>query len=260
LWPEGAYPWIIDREHTSRYIPRLPPELKSVPILMGAATGCNPDEDGWCTTLWNSVYLYTGQSDFDEKHDKLVLVPLTEEIPYPSVLGFIQQYIPPFFGRTIPGKKYTMFRVQGIPFAAMICFESLYPELSRIYTKSGAQFLVNITNDAWFGDSIAPFHHLSFLCTRAIENRRSMIQCAQTGISGYYDQHGRMHDETNLNEQIILCRPVTLNDDITFYTRYGDIIVYVSWCVNFSFLVLALIKKWFNINPFGNRFERTGSN
>jgi apolipoprotein N-acyltransferase len=256
VWPEAALPYIVDQDNESRFVPPLTDELKNIPILLGAVTGCNPDEHGWCTTLWNSAYLFHGGSKFEKRYDKRFLAPVTEGMPYPFLLNPVKKMLPPIYGKTLPGKDITIFEVQKTRFAVLICFESVFPSISREFAQKGAQFLVNITNDAWFGDTIAAYQHASFLSARAIENRRPIARCAQNGISGFIDRYGRMRNTTKLNTRVVLSSSISPNTEITFFTKYGDLVSIISVITCSCFLCLVLAKKWFGLDLYERWFTR----
>jgi apolipoprotein N-acyltransferase len=124
----------------------------------------------------------------------------------------------------------------------MICYESVYPQLSRALRLAGADFLVNITNDAWFGHSFAPYQHAAFLTLRAIENRTAIVRCGNTGISGFVDPLGRWHQKTGIFTEAIISDTIPLTIGLTFYTRFGDLIVYLSYAALALFFLFALRK------------------
>ncbi len=105
----------------------------------------------------------------------------------------------------------------------LICFESIFPELGRAMTKNGASLLVNLTNDAWYGMSSAPFQHFSMAVFRAVENRRPVVRAANTGISAFILPNGKIVAQSGLFTEELLSREIPLPDsELTLYTRYGD--------------------------------------
>ena len=103
-----------------------------------------------------------------------------------------------------------------------ICFEIIFPELSRAMVQNGANLLVNITNDAWFGRTSAPYQHFSMAVFRAVENKRSLIRSANTGFSGFVDPVGRIISKTPLYTEAVSTQSVPVLNQTTFYTRFGD--------------------------------------
>ena len=113
-----------------------------------------------------------------------------------------------------------------LSFAPLICLEGLYPSYVRQFVKKGAQFIVTVTNDSWFGDTSNPYQHRMLHVWRAIENKRPMLRVANTGISTFIDVTGKIHSETPLFEEKILIDEVGVLNHLTFYTRYGDVFMY----------------------------------
>src|SRR5206468_6371247 len=146
------------------------------------------------------------------------------------------------YGAMEPGTDTAVFSIPGARFSIMICYESVYPQLCRAFRLRGAEFFVNVTNDAWFGRSFAPYQHAAFLVMRAIENRVAIVRSANTGISGFVDPMGNWVQKSGIFSESILSARVPLMRRLTFYTRYGDIIVYVSYAV-MVFLALKAIAK-----------------
>jgi apolipoprotein N-acyltransferase len=119
----------------------------------------------------------------------------------------------------------------------LICYEVIFPKLSRDLANGGANLLVNITNDAWFGRSSAPHQHLSMAVLRAVENRIPIARCANTGISAFIDDRGRILQKTGLYENATLLATLQLGNGQTIYTRYGD---WFAWlCVAVTLLVFG---------------------
>jgi apolipoprotein N-acyltransferase len=113
---------------------------------------------------------------------------------------------------------------QNPPIGVQICFEIIFPGLSRSLVKNGAGVLVNLTNDAWFGKSSAAYQHFSMAVFRAVENRRSLVRSANTGISGFVDPAGRILARTALFEDAVVDRPVPVVSGTSMYTRTGDLL------------------------------------
>ena len=114
-----------------------------------------------------------------------------------------------------------------------ICFEIIFPGLSRSLVKHGAGLLVNLTNDAWFGRSSAAFQHFTMTVFRAVENRRTLVRCANTGISGFIDPVGRIVERSELFEDAVIEKTVPVLKTTTIYTRLGDVLplVCLIWLV-----------------------------
>ena len=245
VWPETAVPYYIDenRPFSLSEMGALPP-LKAR-VLAGLLYASRDDNGN--THFYNAAAMFDSSGTMLERYKKIYLVPATERYPFRSVLGFtrplfnIQDIV---YGAMDPGDDPTIFVLPGAKFSVMICYESAFPQLSREFRLRGAQFLVNITNDAWFGRSFAPYQHASFLVMRAIENRTAIVRCGNTGISGFLDPLGRWQQKTALFTEAAIAEPVPLTDRLTFYTRFGDLIVYISYGVLAVWLTAALAKKY----------------
>ena len=177
-------------------------------------------------------------------------MPLKETIPWSAI------NVPDVPG-TVPGKEFTIFSLPGLRFGVTICWENIFPDLFRQFVKAGAQFMINITNEAWFGETAAPYQFVSMSVMRAVENRVYVVRCANTGVSCFIDPYGRVVDrvKNSMGKDIfvrgILTGSVIPQESKTFYTQYGDWIVWLSFLCSAVFLVVALLKK----NP-KSKFEQ----
>ncbi|MCG8633224.1 MAG: apolipoprotein N-acyltransferase, partial [Desulfobacterales bacterium] len=131
----------------------------------------------------------------------------------------------------------------------LICFEILFPDIAREFVTNGADILTTMTNDAWFGRTSAPAQHFAIAALRAVENRRSVVRAANTGISGFIDPAGRVLSQTALFETGSLSRPVPALTRTTFYTRHGDLIGMAALvAILLSFMVKGIRKLFMRRN------------
>ena len=128
-------------------------------------------------------------------------------------------------------------------FGVLICYEAIFPGLTREFVNRGADFLVNITNDAWFGRSAAPFQHMSMVRMRAIENRVPIARAANTGVSGFIDPAGRLLQSSDIFTKAILLDTIYLKRTVSFYTRFGDLFTYACLGLSTLFLISARWRK-----------------
>jgi len=126
-------------------------------------------------------------------------------------------------------------------FGITICYEAIFPNQVRHYIKEGADFLVNITNDAWFGKSAAPYQHLAMAALRAVENRIYLVRAANTGITAIVSPTGQILSQTDLFMEAALTGSIHLRKGETFYTRYGDVFAWL--CLAFSLVALISLQK-----------------
>jgi apolipoprotein N-acyltransferase len=172
------------------------------------------------------------------RYDKIHLVPFGEYIPLRRLLFFLDKLVAGI-GDFRSGEAYTVMAIPQGRFAVLICFEGIFPDLVRHFVRHGAQFLVNITNDAWFGYSPASYQHLSMVVFRAVENRLPIVRAANTGISAVIDPTGRLSQQTDLFVRTwIKARITPAGGRATFYTRWGDLFAY--GCI----LVTAVSLGW----------------
>ena len=185
--------------------------------------------------LYNTAFLVK-EDKIVAKYFKTHLVPFGEWLPFEDKFSFLQKLE---FGQGDyrPGKSLTPLEVNGKRFGILICFESLFPEITKSFVLNGAQFLVNITNDGWYGKSLGPVEHFELLRYRAIESERFVIRSAKTGISAIIDSKGRVLKRIGLFKRGYFIHEVPLKNNFTPYTRYGDIIVYLAFLIVLSILV-----------------------
>ncbi len=223
VWPETAMPFYYN-QHTlgTRFIKDLAQRTK-IPILFGS-----PHKEGRNGKFihYNSAYLVDSSGKTKNRYDKIHLVPFGEFVPFRKLLFFLEKLVVMVgdFGR---GKKAAPFEVAGHKAGVSICYEIIFPDLIRQAVKNGADFLVNITNDAWFGKSAASYQHMSMGALRAVENRVPIVRAANTGISGTIDATGALRDETGIFlEEAQITKITPRQASLSFYSSYGDVF---SW-------------------------------
>ncbi len=188
--------------------------------------------------LFNSAFHIRADGTMGERYDKMHLVPYGEYVPIPRLLFFVRKFVEAA-GDFSKGKNYTIMKYEEHPFAVLICYEVIFPDTMRRFADLGATFFVNITNDAWFGKSSAPYQHFDFLKIRAVETGRFFIRCAATGISGIVSPYGKVLQETKPFSREIIVGSIDTIHTMTFYTRYGDLLAIA--CVIMSFILIAFL-------------------
>lgn len=173
------------------------------------------------TLYFNSAYLLTPAGLVAGRYDKSHLVPFGEYVPFKKWFPFLGKIVAQV-GDFQPGKKGSTISWQSTRLGVLICYELIFAPLARAEVANGAQLLINITNDAWYGRSSAPFQHFSMAVFRAVENRRALVRAANTGISGFIDPTGRILAETQIFKDAVRTRSVPLIAQQSFYTRHGD--------------------------------------
>ncbi|PIQ90552.1 MAG: apolipoprotein N-acyltransferase [Candidatus Omnitrophica bacterium CG11_big_fil_rev_8_21_14_0_20_41_12] len=233
IWPEASVPALWGQDDDQfRQIFSLARELK-INLLAGVVSHFQPN-------YFNSALFIDQGGRPSEIYHKVHLVPFGEFVPFKDTFPFLQTIAP--IGDIEPGRVHTIFK-KPVDFGVLICFEDLFPELSRKLVKGGAKFLVNITNDAWYKEGSAPFQHLAASVFRAVENRVYLARSANTGISGFIAPSGRFLSVVrNASGREIFIRGYSSRNIYlapvagTVYNRYGDLFIILCLLLSLSMI------------------------
>jgi apolipoprotein N-acyltransferase len=173
------------------------------------------------------------------RYDKVHLTPFGEYVPYPWFLGWLPQMIPEISDFT-PGEEIKPIPLRDGLVGVPICYEIIFPDLVRRFTAKGAGLLVTISNDAWFGMSAANDQHFDHGILRAVENRRWLLRCAATGVSGVVAPSGRVLQRTKIYEKAVVTGEAAMRSGLTIYAAYGDIFAYA--CLLFCAAVVIAMR------------------
>jgi apolipoprotein N-acyltransferase len=240
IWPETAVPFFFgdDKEHTEQLL-QFQKTLNTYLLFGSVLTKKmkSPDQLG----LTNSVLLLDKEGKITYQYDKIHLVPFGEYVPLRSLLFFIDKLVVGI-GDYLPGKQYIKAETEFGSFGSMVCYEIIFPGLVRKFYVKNGDFIVTVTNDAWFGKTAGPYQHFSMAVFRAIENRKPVIRSANTGISGFIDSNGRIIAKTELFKRQVLSGEIKTDNTLSFYSRYGDLFAY--FCMVISVLLFINLKSW----------------
>jgi apolipoprotein N-acyltransferase len=235
LWPEASLPGFI-AEH-----PEWSSDLRSMarsshtPILFGTldVEWHGPGDYDY----YNAAMLVdsAGVLNAQPPYRKSYLVPIVERVPFVNPRWFKGLK---YFGGYGRGQNTKPFVVSFGKVGVLICYESIFPQRSREFRREGANLIVNITNDAWFGKSLAPYQHEAHMALRAIENRVGIVRAANTGISAYIDPLGRIQGETQLDVADSRVYNAQTTSVTTLYVRIGD------WLGTMALLATVLGLLW----------------
>ena len=244
VWPEAAaafffqpteqYPaaFAADAPYRQRLL-QMAADI-NVPILFGApALGQEEGRFGF----YNRAYMVSDKGTVVAWYDKIQLVPFGEYVPLRSLLGAFVNRVVAGFGDMFPGEQQTIFDLKGAHLGVLICYESIFPNLSRMAVKDGAEILVNITNDAWYGESSAPYQLLAMAAMRTIETKVPLVRVANTGISAVIEPTGKITARTPLFQRGTEIERVEWRPRQTVYTMVGDLFAEIC----FTLLALGLI-------------------
>ncbi len=240
VWPESAVPGYLRYDAQARGLVTGLSRTIEAPIFTGtndADTLAGASGDGPADyRVFNAAYLVSGDSILPGRYAKRRLVPIAERVPFlPSLLSGFFERLSDWTGQFAPGEGWTTWTVEGAGFGVLICYESVFPGSSRALVLNGADFLLNITNDAWFGRTAAPYQHASHLTLRSVEHRVSFLRAANTGISGWVDPLGRYRERTEIYVPAVAVADLPVPGIETVYTRWGP------WVPLLSLLSLVLL-------------------
>jgi apolipoprotein N-acyltransferase len=196
----------------------------------------------------NSVYDIGPDGTLQGAYDKIRLVPFAERVPLAGLFAFARS-ISREIGNFEPGRAQVLLPVGGVPFGVFVCYEAVFPEFVRRFTADGAQVLVNVTNDAWFGPTAAPYQHFQHCILRAVENRRWLVRVANSGISAIITPLGRVTETLPLFEQGTLAGEVYPLTQRSLYVSMGDVFAWFCAAVT----VLAAGVTWKRKKDDGTR-------
>jgi apolipoprotein N-acyltransferase len=219
VWPETALPF-YPPANTNMQPLRKQVAVNDFALLTGAPWYEIVDKKSRRVKFFNSALLLQPDGYYGGKYYKTHLVPFGEYIPLKRFLPFLAPLVEAV-GDFSPGKIEQPLVWQGARAGILICFESVFPEMSRKWVLSGANVLVNLTNDAWYGKSSAPHHSLAMSVFRAVETRRSLVRSANTGISAFVNPVGIITERSELFEPWAAAAEVYLTEEVTVWVRFG---------------------------------------
>lgn len=180
-------------------------------------------------------------------YHKSKLVPGVEQMPFGAAMNFLKPLFKAFGGTTggygKQAEPSVFYAQSGIGAAPVICYESIWGDYVAKYVKKGAQFIAIITNDGWWGNTSGKDQHLQYAKLRAIENRRWVARSANTGISGFINQRGDIVQRTKWWEPAALNQEINLNEEITIYTKTGDIAAYLGLAIALGGFLIIIIRR-----------------
>lgn len=234
VWPETALPFYPLTNENIGPLKKLVTG-RDLALLTGAPWYEIIDRKAQKVRFFNSALLLQADGEFHGKYYKAHLVPFGEYVPLKQFLPFLAplvEAVGDFSAGTIEQPLVWQDAKAGV----LICFESVFPESSRQWVKAGANILINLTNDAWYGKSSAPYHSLAMAVFRAVETRRSLIRSANTGISAFVTPAGTIDLQSEIFVPWAATRAVTLMTGETFWVRHGYL--FAPAC-----LVIALLSS-----------------
>jgi apolipoprotein N-acyltransferase len=220
VWPETAVPFFFQDQPQMAFRVIQAARESDADLVFGSPA--YRQEDGQ-TVFYNRAYQVSPQGRVSGYYDKVHLVPFGEYVPLRRLLPFVHRLVVSA-GDFSPGDTLEPLALKTHAAGILICFEIIFPELARAQVKNGADFLVNLTNDAWYGKTSAPYQHFSMAVLRAVENARPLVRAANTGISGFISHRGEILGQGPLFSAEVLARDLEpVQSRLTVYTRFGDV-------------------------------------
>jgi apolipoprotein N-acyltransferase len=237
VWPETATPFFFGIEEKQSERVKGVARALGIPILFGSPG-----------VMWhgkqprplNKAFLLDSEGNVRGDYAKQHLVPFGEYVPLKRILFFVHRLVEAA-GDFVPGQDPSVLRMDGTRLGVLICYEAIFPDLARSAIREGADILVNLTNDAWFGRSSAPYQHFEMARWRAVEFRVPLVRCANTGVSAMFDAAGNPCGKIPLNEVgVLVCRvkPLAFR---TVYARWGD---WFAWFCTLTAAGCGVYSAW----------------
>jgi apolipoprotein N-acyltransferase len=241
VWPESPAPFFITNPQFRAAVSEVARRAHAT-MVVGSMGVPNPGQAA--SQLYNSAAVIAPNGDWIARYDKIHLVPFGEYVPFKRLLTFAGK-LTREVGDFIPGESRQPLALGNDQMGVFICYEAVYPAEIREFANNGAQVFVNISDDAWFGQTAAPVQHLNQARMRAIENHRWLVRATDTGITVAIDPFGRVVVQAPRNVRTSLDVPYSVVSGTTFYTRHGNWFVWVCVIISLAALVMrvALRKK-----------------
>jgi len=240
VWPESPSPFYTNDPLFQGAVSEL--ARRSGTWVVAGSIGINPamQNGGENAQIFNSAALVSPQGAWMGRYDKVHLVPFGEYLPFPKLFAFAGG-LTKEVGEFQHGASHAPLDAGQERMGTFICYESIFPDEVREGPLQGAQVLVNISNDGWYGDSGAWKQHLQQTRMRAIENERWLLSATNTGMTASIDPYGRIVDSSERKIRTALVAPYALSAGTTFYTRHGDWFAFVCAIISMGALV---VSRW----------------
>jgi apolipoprotein N-acyltransferase len=225
VWPESPAPFQEKDESFRSSMTKLAREA-GAPVIAGNVGIDRTVENSRGYKLYNSASFITPQGEFAGRYDKMHLVPFGEYVPFKDLFFFAQSLLHEA-GTFDAGWRRSVFSVNGHKYGTFICYESIFGDEVRQFVQAGADALVNISNDGWYGDTSAPWQHLNMVRMRAIENHRWVLRATNTGVTASIDPYGHVIEAAPRHVRTSIRVGFGYENDLTFYTKHGDMFAYV---------------------------------
>lgn len=239
VWPEAPNDFVDIDPQFRAAMSRLAVTAHA-PVIVG---NFGVDQNaGQPRTYYNSADFIAPDGSFAGRYDKMHLVPFGEYVPYKNLLFFAGSLLQDA-GNLEPGTVRTIFRTGGHSYGTFICYESVFGDEIRQFEDLGADVLVNISDDGWYGDTSAAWEHLNMVRMRAIENHRWVLRATNTGVTAAIDPEGRVVVSAPRHLRTSIQAGFDYEHDVTFYAAHGDLFAYLCAFITAVGMGAALLRQ-----------------
>jgi apolipoprotein N-acyltransferase len=240
VWPESPAPFMQGDPRLEQALKRIALQEQSPVVIGGIGAGNSAQEQNY----YNSAMVAGADGRWIGRYDKIHLVPFGEYIPFQNLLTFAHKLTGRVssFSRGEQRRVFYLSGPEGKPhrYGVFICYESVFADEVRHFAKNGAEVLVNISDDGWYGDTSAPWQHLNMARMRAIENRRWLLRDTNNGVTASIDPYGRVRQSIARHQVGELPAQFAFNADITFYSAHGDVFAWLCAILSVGVVVWSL--------------------
>ena len=242
VWPESPAPFIEDDASFKLAMHSIALATQAPLVVGGIGVDFSREENAW--NEYNSGFIFDADGKLAGRYDKIHLVPFGEYIPFQNLLTFAHKLT----GRVSSFTRGTDHRVFLLDtqnggrhrYGVFICYEAVFADEVRQLARNGAEVLVNISDDGWYGDTSAPWQHLNMARMRAVENRRWLLRDTNTGVTAVIDPYGRVRESIPRHQVDALPAEFGFRDGITFYTAHGDVFAWLCAILSIGVLGFSL--------------------
>ncbi len=234
LWPESPAPFEDSDPRFRHWVSALAEDARA-PMIVGDIAVVKDSADPR-NSVYNSAAFVAPDGSFVGRYEKMHLVPFGEYVPFERLFSFAGS-LTAEVGQMSHGRRRALFDTVGNRYGTFICYESIFADEVRQFAKMGADVLINISDDGWYGDTSAPWQHLNIARMRAIENDRWLLRDTNSGITAVIDPLGRVTESSPRHVQTSLFAHFNYISQTTFYTRHGDLF---AWLCAIIAVVLAV--------------------
>jgi apolipoprotein N-acyltransferase len=244
-WPESPAPFAEVDPAFQRMAAKIAQQESAPLVVGGVGMDYSEPEQRW--KQFNSATVVGPDGQKIGRYDKIHLVPFGEFVPFQKLLFFAKK-LTGRVSRFDRGIDHSVFRIEDQHgamrrYGIFICYEAVFADEVRELAKNGAEVLVNISDDAWYGDTSAPWQHLNMARMRAIENRRWLLRDTNNGVTAAIDPYGRVRQSIPRHTVDALPAQFGFRDDVTFYTQHGDVFAWLCVIVAIGIVGVPLFGK-----------------